>query len=217
MNVDDDGYHIVGVCGNYKTNVRDNARPIIFFCYYQQPLTQVAYTIRSVLPPLSLIPAVRKAVANNDPDLPLEAIATYKQLLVKRIVMERFFAMLCGSLALLALSLSCIGIFGLMAYNVTRRTGEIGIRMALGARPRDVSWPILREALVLTGIGVAAGMPMALALMCLIHRFFYGVTAYDPITIIAAVVVLLGVAILAALIPAYRAARIDPMEALRYE
>jgi ABC-type antimicrobial peptide transport system permease subunit len=104
-----------------------------------------------------------------------------------------------------------------MAYNVTRRTGELGIRMALGARPRDVSWPILREALVLTGIGVAAGMPLAIALTCLVHRFFYGVAAHDPVTIIAAVGVLLGVAVLAALIPARRAAKIDPMEALRYE
>jgi predicted permease len=217
VNVDDDSYHIVGVCGNYKTNVRDNARPIIFFCYYQRAYRHVAYTVRSVLPPLSLVTAVRKAVADSDPDLPLEEVATNKQLLTKRIVMERFFAMLCGSLALLALSLSCIGIFGLMAYNVTRRTGEIGIRMALGARPKDVSWPILREALVLTGIGVAVGMPMALALTHLIRGFFYGVAAYDPVTIIAAVAVLLGVAALAALIPAHRAATIDPMEALRYE
>jgi predicted permease len=217
VNIDDDPYHIVGVCGNYKTNVRDNGGPIIFFCYYQRSYRHVAYTVRSVLPPLSLVPTVRKAVADNDPDLPLEEIATYKQLLTKRIVMERFFAVLCGSLALLALSLSCIGIFGLMAYNVTRRTGEIGVRMALGARPKDVSWPILREALVLTGIGVAVGMPMALALMHLVRGFFYGVAARDPMTVIAAVVVLLGVAVLAALIPAWRAAKIDPMEALRYE
>jgi predicted permease len=217
VNVDDNAYHIVGVCGNHKTDARYNARPVIFFCYYQRRNRHVAFTVRSVLPPLSLVTAVRKAMADNSPDLPLEEVATYKQLLTKRIVMERFFAMLCGSLALLALSLSCIGIFGLMAYNVTRRTGEIGIRMALGARPRDVSWPILREALVLTGIGVVAGMPMALALTYLIRVFFYGVAAYDPATIIAAVAVLLGVAVLAALIPACRAAKIDPMEALRYE
>jgi predicted permease len=217
VNVDDDAYHIIGVCSNHKTDARYDARPVIFFCYYQRRHRHVAYTVRSVLPPLSLVPAVRKAVADNDSDLPLEEVATYKQLLAKRIVMERFFAVLCGSLALLALLLSCIGIFGLMAYNVTRRTGELGIRMALGARPRDVSWPILREALVLTGIGVAAGMPLAIALTCLVRRFFYGVEAHDPVTIIAAVGVLLGVAVLAALIPAYRAAKIDPMEALRYE
>jgi predicted permease len=217
VNYNDDAYHIVGVCGNHKTDVRGGASPIIYFCQYQRRHGNVTFTVRSVLPPLSLVTAVRKAVADNSPDLPLEEVATHEQLLAESIVMERFFALLCGSLALLALLLSCIGIFGLMTYNVTRRTGEIGICMALGARPRDVAWPILREALVLTGIGVVAGMPVALGLTRLIRGFFFGVAAHDPATIIAAVVVLLGVAILAAWIPARRAAKIDPMEALRYE
>jgi len=217
LSYDDDTYHIVGVCGNHKTSARRQASPIIYFCHYQRPHRQVAYIVRSVLPPMSLVTTVRKAVADNSPDLPLEGIATHEQLLAKSIVMERFFALLCGSLALLALLLSCIGIFGLMAYNVTRRTNEIGIRMALGARPRNVAWPILREALVLTGIGVVSGMPVALVLTRLMRGFFFGVAAHDPVTIIASVVLLLAVAVLAALIPAVRAAKVDPMEALRYE
>jgi len=217
VTVDDDAYHIVGVCANHKTDVRRDVSPIIYFSYYQRPHRNVAYTVRSVLPPLSLVTAVRKAVADNNPDLPLQEIATHKQLLEESIVMERFFALLCGSLALLALLLSCIGIFGLMAYNVTRRTNELGIRMALGARPCDVAWAVLREALVLTGIGVVMGIPLTLAMTRLVRGLLYGIAPYDPLTIIIAVAVLLTVAVLAAWIPASRAAKIDPMEALRYE
>jgi ABC-type antimicrobial peptide transport system permease subunit len=104
-----------------------------------------------------------------------------------------------------------------MAYNVARRTGEMGIRMALGAQPSDVAWPILREALILTAVGVAIGLPVALALVCLIRGIFYGISPYDPFTMIGTVVIMVTVAALAAWIPARRAAKIDPMEALRYE
>jgi len=104
-----------------------------------------------------------------------------------------------------------------MAYNVARRTGEVGIRMALGARPRDVARPILREALTLAAIGVAIGLPVALALVRLIRAAFYGIEPHDPLTMIGTVVIMFTVAALAAWVPAHRAAKIDPMEALRYE
>jgi predicted lysophospholipase L1 biosynthesis ABC-type transport system permease subunit len=214
---DDETYHIVGICGNHKYRMREDASPIIYLSYHQRRFGHVSFSVRSVLPPMSLIPAVRKAVADNNPELPLEELATHEQLLAEGIVMEGFFALLCGSLALLALLLSCIGIFGLMAYNVTRRTGEIGIRMALGARPRDVAWPILSEALILVGIGVALGLPLTLAVTRLLRGLLFGVPPHDPVTILIAVTILLGVAVLAALVPARRAARIDPMAALRYE
>ena len=104
-----------------------------------------------------------------------------------------------------------------MAYSVTRRTAEIGIRMAMGACPRHVAWPVLREALALTGIGALVGIPLSLAAIGLTRGLLFGVAPHDPWTVAAAVAVLLGVAALAAWIPARRAARIDPMEALRYE
>jgi ABC-type antimicrobial peptide transport system permease subunit len=124
---------------------------------------------------------------------------------------------LSGSFALLALALCCIGLYGLMAYNVTRRTNEMGIRKALGARPWDVARPILREALMLTSIGVAIGLPVALALSRLIRAEFYGIEPYDPLTVVGTAILMIAVAALAAWIPARRAAKIDPMEALRYE
>jgi ABC-type antimicrobial peptide transport system permease subunit len=104
-----------------------------------------------------------------------------------------------------------------MAYNVARRTSEMGIRKALGARPWDVARPILREALMLAAIGVAIGLPVALALVCLIRGIFYGIAPYDPLTVIGTIGIMLTVAALAAWIPAHRAAKVDPMEALRYE
>jgi len=175
------------------------------------------YMIRSVLPPMSLVPAVRKAVASLDRNLPLEGITTQKLAIKKSLMYGRLFAFLSGSLAFLGLALSCIGLYGIMAYNVARRTGEVGIRMALGACPWDVTWPILREALILAAIGVAIGLPVALALVRGIRSVFYGIEPHDPLTVIAAAVLMVAVAALAAWIPARRAARIDPMEALRYE
>jgi len=217
VNEDDDTYHIVGICGNHKHHMRGDASPIIYFSYHQRRFGHVSFSVRSVLPPMSLIPAVRKAVADNNPDLPLEDLATHEQLLAENIVMERFFALLCGSLALLALLLSCIGIFGLMAYNVTRRTNEIGIRMALGATPFKVARPILGEAVVLAAIGLGVGLPIALALTRFIKSQLYGVSPTDPLTIICVCILLIAAAVLAAWIPARRAVRINPMEALRCE
>ena len=175
------------------------------------------FMIRSVLPPMSLVPAVRKAVADIDRNLPIEGITTQKLLLKKSLRYERLLASLSGSLALLGLALSCIGLYGIMAYNVARRTGEVGIRKALGARPWDVARPILREVLLLTAVGMVIGLPVALALVRVIRFCFYGIEPHDPLTMIGAAVIMLTVAALAAWIPARRAAKIDPMEALRYE
>ena len=173
--------------------------------------------IRSVLPPMSLVPAVRKAVAEIDRNLGLEGITTQKLAIKASLHLERLMTWLIGSFALLGLSLSCIGLYGLMAYNVARRTGEIGIRKALGARSWDVARPILREALMLTVIGAAIGLPVALALVRGIRSVFYGIEPHDPLTVIGTIGIMLTVAILAAWIPARRAAKIDPMNALRYE
>ena len=173
--------------------------------------------IRSVLPPMSLVPAVRKAVAEIDPNLLLEGIMSQKLAIKESTHLERLFTSLFGSFALLGLALSCIGLYGLMAYNVARRTGEMGIRKALGARPWDVARSILREALILAAIGIAIGLPVALALSRVMRATFYGIEPHDPLTVFGTIVTMLTVAALAAWIPARHAAKIDPMEALRYE
>ena len=214
-------YQIVGLCSNHSyCHMVMGISPMVYMPYSQfwrSSEMEMTYAIRSVLPPLSLVPAVRKAVAEIDRDLPLEGITTQKLELRESLAILHQFTLLCGSLTLLALALSCIGLYGIMSYRVARQTGEIGIRKALGARPWDVAWPILRGALILTAIGVAVGLPVALALVRVIRILFYGIEPHDPLTVIGTVVLMVVVAALAAWVPARRAAKVDPMEALRYE
>jgi predicted permease len=214
----DKQYQIVGISSDHTYGgIRRGVPPILYRPHKQFWDPDMTYAIRSVLPPLSLVPTVRKAVAEVDRNLPLEGITTQKLAIKESFALERLFASLCGGLALLGLALSCIGLYGIMAYNVARRTGEVGIRLALGARPWDVAWPILREALTLAVIGIAIGLPVALALVRVIRGFLYDIGPHDPFTMIGVAVLIITVATLAAWIPARRAARIDPMNALRYE
>jgi predicted permease len=211
-------YQIVGLCSNHIfRDLRRGISPAFYRPHCQHGLPSMTCMIRSVLPPLSLVPAVRKAVAEIDRNLPLEGITTQKLALKESLRLDHLLTSLFGSFALLGLALSCIGLYGLMAYNVARRTGEMGIRKALGARPWDVAWPILREALTLATIGVAIGLPAALALSRVMRAGFYGIEPHDPLTMVGTVVIMVTVAALAASIPARRAANVDPMEALRYE
>jgi ABC-type antimicrobial peptide transport system permease subunit len=130
---------------------------------------------------------------------------------------ERMFARLSALFAGLALTLACVGVYGLLAYAVTRRTTEIGIRVALGAQRGDVVWMILREALALAAIGIAIGLPASLAATRVLKTMLFGLQPHDPATIAFAAVLLVGVASAAGFIPARRAARVEPMQALRCE
>ena len=218
ITIDHKEHQIVGICSNHNCqHLRYDISPTLYMPYAQNQKFTMICMIRSVLPPMSLIPAVRKAIADIDRNLPIEGITTQKILLKKSLRFQRLFASLSGSLAFLGLALSCIGLYGIMAYNVARRTGEVGIRKALGARPWDVARPILREALTLTAIGVTIGLPVALALVRVIRGIFYGIEPHDPLTMIGVAGLMIAVAVLAAWIPARRAANVDPMEALRYE
>jgi predicted permease len=209
---------IVGMCQDTKyTGIKDEIPPTVYFSFRQDAISFACFAVRTALPPPAIVPAVRKAVAGVNPMVPLAGITTQKAMRDKSVAQERLFASLCSALAFLAVLLSCIGLYGLLAYNVARRTSEIGIRMALGATRRNVAWPILREAIVLGAMGVAIGVPAALALTRFIERQLYGVAPTDPMAMASAAVLLLLIAIVAAWIPARRAAKIDPMEALRYE
>jgi predicted permease len=217
--VGDQNYQIVGVCGDalyYALHTSYTIWPMTYFSYRQTPVPETWFALRTAVPPQTLMPQVRKAMTALDPLIPL-TITTQSELIDGTIRPERLYAGLGVFLTLLAVALSCIGVYGLMAHNVALRTAEIGIRMAIGARPQDVSRTILREALLLAGLGVGIGVPLSLMTVRVIRWILYGVTPYDPATLGAAVIVLIGVALLAAWIPARRAARLDPMAALRLE
>ena len=217
--VGDQDCQIVGVCGNatyYTLETGTHIWPITYFSCRQVPMPEVWFMMRAAGPPQALMPAVHRTVAALDPLIPL-TVTTQADLCDATIATERMYAALGIGLTILAVALSCMGVYGLMAHNVALRMGEIGIRMALGARPQDVSRTILREAVLLAGAGAGIGIPLALIAVRIIRSFLYEIKPYDPLTLIAAVVVLLVAAVLAAWIPARRAARLDPIEALQCE
>jgi predicted permease len=219
-------WQIVGVCRDAKySDIKEAVKPTTFFPitqrfysrYRDKHLRDASIAVRTALSPLALSTAVRKVVAQIDPGVAVTQITTQKVVRDQGISQERLLAVLCCSLAGLAVLLSCIGLYSLIAYNVARCTGEIGIRMALGATRRNIAWPILREAVLLALAGVAIGVPVALALARFVKSQLYGVAPTDPTTLIGAGVLLMIVAIFTAWIPARRATKVDPMVALRHE
>ena len=152
-----------------------------------------------------------------DRTLPISDVMTLHEQVARSTTNQRLVAQLSTFFGLLAVFLSCIGIYGLMSYVVTRRTNEIGIRMALGAERSQVLWLVMRESLWLVALGIAIGVPVALAGNRLVKSMLFGLQASDPVSLLAGVAVLLVVAGLAGYLPARRASLVDPMVSLRYE
>jgi predicted permease len=165
----------------------------------------------------AIAPSVTRAIHDVDRNLPISNLTTLEEQVGRSITNQRLVAQLCTFFGLLAVFLSCIGIYGLMSYVVTCRTNEIGIRMALGAKRSDVRWLVMREILLLVALGIAIGVPSALAGNRLISNMLFGVRPADPSSLVAAVVTLLVVAAIAGYLPARRASLVDPMMALRCE
>jgi predicted permease len=221
-----EGYHepiqveIVGVCGDTKYyDLRSEPEPIFYTPYWQRPhgVSQATFVLKSRLDRAALMDAVRKAVASVDANLPLMDVRTQDEQIAAKMRNERVFADLTAGFGVLALILAAIGIYGMLAYSVSRRTSEIGIRMALGARPAMVLGMVLSEAAWIVLIGMVAGLGAALGMGKLIASMLYGLKSWDPVTLAGSAVVLGLVALGASWIPARRAAGVDPMKALRHE
>lgn len=210
---------IVGVVRNSKhEDLRDAVRPFVYQPYMQsKDLREGAFYIRTSQDPSALAGTVRQLVHGLDPNLPVYGIKTLAEQADQSVYSDRLLSFFSLSLGLLASLLAAIGLYGVLAYMVARRTREIGIRMAIGAEPKDVSWLVLREVMRMSGLGLIIGLAIAFGLGLLIESQLYGVKASDPIVFVAATVLLSGVAFLAGWLPARRAAHVDPMTALRYE
>jgi len=206
------------VCGDAHTlNLKGRSLPMMYFPFRQHIPGRASFALRTELPPFSVAAAARTAVNAVDSSIPVTGLSTERQLRDRNISSERTFAVFCGTLAVVALLLSCIGFYGLMAYEVTRRTGEIGVRLALGANTRQIVQPLLQRALLLGSTGLVIGLPLIFAMTKATKASFYGVKASDPTNLCEAIVLLLSVLLLAAWIPAHRASTMDPLRALRCE
>jgi putative ABC transport system permease protein len=173
--------------------------------------------VRTSNDPLALLSTIRNQLQQLDPELPMAAVATMDQLLADSLSRSRFTMLLLGIFAVVALVLAAVGIYGLIAYSVTQRTQELGIRIALGAQRRDVLRLVLVQGTRLTLLGVAIGVLAALTLSRLLGALLFDVSATDPLTFAGVAGLLAVVALLACFIPARRATRVDPTVALRYE
>lgn len=210
---------IVGVVKDHKyTGITENPRPMLWTPYTQgDSIGQMHVEMRVAGDPLAILPTAQNAVRQIDPNLPLLQPMLQQQQFEQSISSQILFARLAQCFGLLAVALVATGIYGTLAYRVARRTAEIGVRMALGARRGRVVWMVLRGSLWLTIIGILTGAPLAVLISRALASALYQVKPFDLASYIAAVFCLTSVALLASLIPAYRAARIDPAKALRTE
>ncbi len=218
-------WQIVGVVGDVKSQLDQPAPPSVFVPLAQdsgaiqgyQAWFPVSILVRTAQPPLSLSHALETAVHNASPDLPIGHIQSMDQIRATSLAFQRFSMILMSIFAALALILAAIGTYGVMAYSIAQRTHEIGIRMALGAKPRDVLRMVISQGMTLATLGLAIGIAGALAATRLLASQLYGVNVSDPVIFIVVATVLALVASFACWIPARRAARVDPLIALRYE
>jgi putative ABC transport system permease protein len=209
---------IIGVVGNVCQKGLDVIpEPTVYWPHPELVYSAMTILVRSSSDPLALLPTIRNELHRIDPEQPLASVATMDQLLADSLSRSQFTMLLLGIFAAFALVLACIGIYGLMAYSVTQRTQELGVRMALGAQRRDVLGLVLAQGVRLTLLGVALGIFGALALSRLLATLLFGISATDPLTFAGVAALLALVALAACFIPARRATRVDPLVALRYE
>jgi putative ABC transport system permease protein len=209
---------IVGIVGDVRdATLGQDPGPMMYVPCAQAPFWGANLVVKSTLSPSSVAAAIRQEVRKIDKDLPVTDVAMMPDLIEASVAQPRFGTLLLSLFAAIALVLAATGIFGVISYSVSRRTNEIGIRVALGASRGAILRMVLRETLVLVFAGLALGVPCALAASRLLGHMLFGVSANDPATLAAVAFVLAAVAAVAGYVPARRAMLVDPMIALRYE
>jgi len=214
-------YEIVGVTRDFRYGgLKEKFPEIAFVPFNQTPFSRVGemtYSLRTAGNPDSVVTAVREIVRQADARVPVTHIKTQAAMVEQTMTQEILFARLCSGFAALALVIACVGLYGSMSYTVARRTGEIGIRMALGAPRGRVVWMVMRQVAIMGAIGLAIGLPAWWLLSRLVESLLYGIKRDDPSSIAAAIGTMAIALLAAAYAPARRASRIDPVIALRSE
>ena len=209
---------IVGVVGNIRQeSITDAAIPEMYVPFAQMPLNGATVIVRTSSNPFALVETVRKEVLAIDQNQPIFDVKTLSQRVDDAVAVSRSLMVLFSAFAVLALVLGAVGIYGIVSYSVTQRTHEIGIRMALGARAGNVLSLILKNGLILVLVGIAIGIAGALALTRFLTTLLFGVTPTDGVTFVIVSIFFFVIAMIASLIPALRATKVDPLIALRYE
>jgi len=209
---------IVGVVGSYReSNIAEDPRPELFTAYAQTTIPGNTLVVRSTGATADVLSAIRGAISSADPDVAFYNARTMKQQVADSVAQPRLRSALLAVFSIVALILASLGIYGVIACSVAERKKEIGIRIALGARPSEVRTMVLAQGLKLTAIGLVLGLAGAAGATRLIEGFLFGVRASDPFTYVTTCVVFIAIAMLASYLPARRAMRVDPMVALREE
>jgi putative ABC transport system permease protein len=207
---------VIGIVGDVKQGeLSEPTMPTVYEYTREHQWSSFAIAVRTAVPPLTLAQPVAAAVRALDPDQPIDAMKTMDQVLDERLTSQRFSALLLGLFAAVALALASVGIYSVLSYIVRGRSREIGIRTALGAQTADVVRLVIREGMTPTVIGIGIGVVAALVSARVLQKLVFGVSPSDPLTLAAVAGTLAGVAVMASLVPAYRASRVDPLQVLR--
>jgi putative ABC transport system permease protein len=218
MKEQNDPCEIIGVVGDVKMRGLDiAARPMVYWPHAELPYLSMTLLVRTNGSTAGIASSLEREVRALDKDQPISDVRTMNEWLADSIARARFATLLLGIFAIVALMLASLGIYGVMAYSVTQRTNEIGIRMALGATRGDVVFLVLKRGLLLAASGVAIGLIGSVGLTRLLAGLLFGVSVTDPAIFVFVPVLLMIIALLAVVLPARRATRVDPLVALRYE
>jgi ABC-type antimicrobial peptide transport system permease subunit len=214
-------FEIVGVVKDVKySRIRNEAPPTLYFSYQQFPAAipnGMTYEVRTTADPSSIVESVRHEALALDRNVPVVNVKSQSEVIDQAVFLERTIAALTTAFGGLALVLACVGLYGTMSYAISRRTREIGIRMALGAKRSDILFAVIRETLVVVIAGLAVGVPVTLASTRILKEQLFELSPSDPLTTVLAVAAISVVTLLAGYLPARRASTVTPVEALRTE